>query len=303
MTLVARLTGIGTFLAYDFDETTVTKFRVGSDGTAYSNEFDENTATTLSGSKRMSATSTGGLIVYDSINEIDPIDVIPTSGLQLYLDSGNASSYSGSGTTWTDLSGNGRTGTLTNGPTYSASSGGILNFDGDNDYVVISGYKGITGTGARTSIIRFKSNLTNDFTRFFGWGGITAAGNKWVLNSDITNYRLSLGTAGGAFVTGNTSTPNIVDGKWHTVAATVGASQTVNDVKLYVDGNLLTDVTYGLGSTAINTLSSADVSIAASLADTTPENLNGSVSQVLIYNRQLSDLEIKIVHRSILNRY
>ena len=35
-----------------------------------------------------------------------------TDGLVLYLDAGNISSYSGSGTTWTDLSGNSNNGKI-----------------------------------------------------------------------------------------------------------------------------------------------------------------------------------------------
>ena len=58
-----------------------------------------------------------------------------TNGLVLCLDAGNIKSYLGSGTTWTDLSGNGYTGTLTNGPTYNSSNGGSIVFDGINDYV------------------------------------------------------------------------------------------------------------------------------------------------------------------------
>ncbi len=57
------------------------------------------------------------------------------SSLQLWLDAGQTSSYSGTGTTWTDLSGNSRTGTLTSGPTYSSANGGSIVFDGTNDYV------------------------------------------------------------------------------------------------------------------------------------------------------------------------
>jgi hypothetical protein len=37
---------------------------------------------------------------------------IVTDGLVLALDAGNPKSYPGSGTTWTDLSGNGNNGTL-----------------------------------------------------------------------------------------------------------------------------------------------------------------------------------------------
>ena len=45
---------------------------------------------------------------------------IVTSGLVLALDAADKLSYRGSGTTWRDLSGNNNTGTLTNGPTFSA---------------------------------------------------------------------------------------------------------------------------------------------------------------------------------------
>jgi hypothetical protein len=57
-----------------------------------------------------------------------------TSGLVLCLDAANTKSYPGSGTTWTDLSGNGNAGTLVNGVGYSASNGGSLVFDGVDDY-------------------------------------------------------------------------------------------------------------------------------------------------------------------------
>jgi hypothetical protein len=71
---------------------------------------------------------------------------IITQNLVLCLDAGNSKSYPGSGTTWTDLSGNGNNGTLTNGPTYSSSNGGSLVFDGTNDYVNI-GTQSLVGSG------------------------------------------------------------------------------------------------------------------------------------------------------------
>jgi hypothetical protein len=57
---------------------------------------------------------------------------VVTDGLVLALDAADVSSYPGSGTTWTDLSGNGNNGTLVNSVGYS---GGSLSFDGVNDYV------------------------------------------------------------------------------------------------------------------------------------------------------------------------
>jgi hypothetical protein len=60
---------------------------------------------------------------------------IVTDGLVLALDAGSKKSYPGSGTTWKDLSGNGNTGTLVNGPTFDSGNGGSIVFDGVNDYV------------------------------------------------------------------------------------------------------------------------------------------------------------------------
>jgi hypothetical protein len=63
---------------------------------------------------------------------------IITSGLVLNLDAGNAASYPGTGTTWTDLSGNGNNATLYNGAAYSSANGGVMVFDGINDYAKTS---------------------------------------------------------------------------------------------------------------------------------------------------------------------
>jgi hypothetical protein len=57
------------------------------------------------------------------------------SNIVLYLDAANTNSYPGTGTTWTDLSGQSNNGTLINGPGYNSGNGGSLVFDGSNDYV------------------------------------------------------------------------------------------------------------------------------------------------------------------------
>jgi hypothetical protein len=62
---------------------------------------------------------------------------IVTDGLVLWLDAGTKPSYPGSGSTWTDLSGNNNNGTLVNGPTYSSTNGGIIVFDGVDDFVSV----------------------------------------------------------------------------------------------------------------------------------------------------------------------
>jgi hypothetical protein len=54
--------------------------------------------------------------------------LVVQSGLALNLDAGVLGSYPGSGTAWTDLSGNGRNGTLTNmdGTNFNSANGGSL---------------------------------------------------------------------------------------------------------------------------------------------------------------------------------
>jgi len=59
---------------------------------------------------------------------------IVTDGLVLALDAADRNSYPGSGTTWSDMSGNNNTSTLTNGPTFNSANGGSIVFDGTNDF-------------------------------------------------------------------------------------------------------------------------------------------------------------------------
>lgn len=60
---------------------------------------------------------------------------IVTDGLVMCLDAANKKSYSGSGNTWRDLSGNNNHGILTNSPTFSSLNGGIIIFNGTNNFV------------------------------------------------------------------------------------------------------------------------------------------------------------------------
>jgi hypothetical protein len=71
---------------------------------------------------------------------------IVTSGLGLCLDAGNPRSYPGSGTLWSDVSGNNKTGTLVNGPSYNSSNGGSFVFDGVDDYVNVNNFNVSHGT-------------------------------------------------------------------------------------------------------------------------------------------------------------
>ena len=114
-----------------------------------------------------------------------PASGIVTSGLVMHLDAGNAASYPGSGTVWTDLSGNSNNGTLTNGPTYSAADGGQIVFDGVNDFVSC-GNAATLQLAVYTLEIWFKANNTNSGYR----GLITKQGayGLFLLNNVIGRY-------------------------------------------------------------------------------------------------------------------
>ena len=59
---------------------------------------------------------------------------IVTSGLTYLLDGGYVPSYPRTGSTWSDLSGNGNSTSLVNGPTFNSSNDGSIVFDGVNEY-------------------------------------------------------------------------------------------------------------------------------------------------------------------------
>ena len=72
---------------------------------------------------------------------------IVEDGLILYLDAANRRSYPGSGTAWTDLSGNNNTSTLQNGPSYNSQNNGFIVFDGSNDVGEITSSPSIEVSG------------------------------------------------------------------------------------------------------------------------------------------------------------
>jgi len=101
---------------------------------------------------------------------------IVTSGLVLNLDAGNSKSYSGSGTTWNDLSGNGNHLTLYNSPTFASTNQGTISFNGTTQYAGIANtscsnnFKSMPN--GYTTIVGFKSNESNA-----GWHSICSFGD------------------------------------------------------------------------------------------------------------------------------
>jgi hypothetical protein len=185
-----------------------------------------------------------------------------------------------------------RSGTLNNGPTWSTAghSGGALSFDGVDDYVVVSDYKGIAAMASRTCSAWIKTGGSSTNMVIMDWG-IAAAGQKWLF---------------GIFTTGNltvyTWSPYIqtdvavTDNQWHHVAVVLVDDGTpdVSEIQLYVDG-LPQSVTVS-SAQAINTVLASDVLIGAfDNAGTKGGYFNGLIDDVQIYNRALTATEIQAI--------
>ena len=84
------------------------------------------------------------------------------NGLILHLDSGNSSSYPGSGNTWFDLSDNNYNAVLMNSPPYSSSSGGLIGLNGSSQWIQLNSFAGVlTNNSAYSISMWFKSTETN----------------------------------------------------------------------------------------------------------------------------------------------
>lgn len=125
---------------------------------------------------------------------------IKTNGLILCLDAANPKSYSGSGSSWFDISGNGNHFTLYNGPSFS---NGTLTFDGVNDYarsnfdILFNNYSYIivdifVRTNSTTGGMMYE--ITPNWNTTTGGFGLAphSNGNTNVVNLHHTNHNTSV---------------------------------------------------------------------------------------------------------------
>jgi predicted outer membrane repeat protein len=213
------------------------------------------------------------------------------SGLVLCLDAANKNSYRGSGTTWTDLSGNSNNGTLTNGPTFSAGNMGSILFDGTNDYVDTVN----TGTTFQFANVTFTVSLWIKTTSSTGGviisKGATASTAGWLFQFDSSGT-VSGTTKGsdGINTYNRSSTATVNNNTWRNIVSVYTTNTTTlgsNTTSIYIDGVL---------SNGTGTLGGA---VYATTTDTiqigrrpTGAYWSGSVSNIQIYNRALSATEI-----------
>ena len=210
-------------------------------------------------------------------------NVIDT-GLVLALDAGDTNSYSGIGTTWYDLSGNGNNGTLVNGVGYTSSNGGSLTFDEVNDYVDCGQ---ILNNSAYTKIAWFRPDTaTNNMVS--GNAGNTAF---WMAN---TSHTLNSGHNGAwSIVSHRPNNPGDMLNQWWCGAVTFNTS---TGWVLYLNGEQVDTDSDTDAPTGDGTIFIGAHGVANNLFD-------GDIPVVQIYNRALTASEIQQNFNALRGRF
>lgn len=220
---------------------------------------------------------------------------IVTDNLALLLDAGNIKSYPGTGTAWSDLSGNGYNVTLVNGPVYNSADGGSIDFDGTNDYGIINDV--IVSSPTALSIGGwFKHNGSgSNFEMVLHHGETTAVGSSRYFFglSDTDNITATIGAITVGWEAGETTTIATLD-TWYFVTATWDGTT----VRVYINGNFIKQ--YSLASYSNITTPTR----IGSSGSGTGYSMNGSISDVFIYtNKALTPEEININFNALRGRY
>lgn len=232
--------------------------------------------------------------IIQSINRVN----IVTDGLVLNLDAGNAASYPGSGTSWTDLSGNGNNGTLTNGPTYDSANGGSIEFDGVDDYVSVGSSNSLKIT---SGTMCFWVYLTSGGVTFQQIGGKrfagTVSGIDYMLDLSSTGQNIRGIISDGSALNLITGSTTLNYSNWYYV------SFTWNGTKLNLYVNSVVDATEVSQTITPQTSDrSFDLAVAQDPGVGSRYFL-GNISVAHVYNRALSASEIEKNFNALKSRY
>ncbi len=220
---------------------------------------------------------------------------IATNGLVLALDAANVLSYPGSGTTWTDMSGNNNNGALTNGPIFNSTNGGSIVFDGTDDYVTLISTTSLRPSNVTLSVWFNRNNTTIvgseaiAESRKSSWVSyalhISSNGITWFIGYlDVFPYSTSVGASG-----------NYIDGQWHNVVGTYDKE----NLKIYVDGVLKTTS----NSFTSDILYSGDLTFLIGFHAESTTYFEGKIANTLLYSRALTDSEVLQNYNSTKSRF
>jgi hypothetical protein len=243
----------------------------------------------------------GVVVIRYPIGNVSPSSLI-TSGLVLHLDAANSASYPGSGTTWNDLTSNGNHVTMQNSGsiTYNASgffstgSNGFFSRTGSNtlgtgnpSYTMIV-WARKPSTWGDTGLITISDSFTTNETNAFRTRNAGGERNRLGLGS-FTNYWWS-----NDLPYSGQNAADLALNKWFMATATYDA--TTNVRKLFANNICLIQASPLAGHNMTNT----NILIAKTAGT---EFLNGDISVVLVYNRELSSSEVTEVFNSYRSRF
>ena len=205
-------------------------------------------------------------------------------GLIFNLDAGASTSYPGSGSTWTDLTGDGPNGSLVNSPTYINENGGSLYFDGTNEWINGPGYD-IASDYTFSIWIKFN---TLSITHYLISGSAALFGNYNII---LTTPGVIAVASRGSPVVSFTEFTVSINSIYHIVVTKSGTSY-----NLYVNGSNLSSKSYS-GSGLIYSPSRL-------FANEWGGGLfDGSVYRTSAYNRELTASEIQQNYNALKGRY
>jgi len=208
-----------------------------------------------------------------------------------------------SGTSAYDSSGNGNLGTLTNGPTRTASAsckvGDCLNFDGAGDYINFASYNSLNNLDKFTLSAWMLMDARKYIPTIINKGPETAAQHIWWGVRSNNQIWLELGDSAG-YATYSSSAISWNLGQWYHLAVTF--DNTAKEVRHYRDGQLVNIV-----STVGKDLNSGTYTMKIGWywgSSPTNYDFDGSIDDVRIYNRALSATEITQLYNSpVYSRY
>jgi hypothetical protein len=220
------------------------------------------------------------------------IPSIVTRGLIMYTDASIPASYPRGGTTWTDLSGNGRNVTLVGGPGFSTNDWGYIQWSGDN-----TEYGTFTSTVLSRNAASFSLWFTAgvDFTpNYANRGCLLSNGN--VYNSLIGVWQ-QYGLEGETDSNGNNfcnlRNNTTLNNGWNNLQTVFSGNTALN----YVNG-VLVETMPGL----ISDLTISHVSNSSNLSGNY-EDYEGNMSVIQLYNVALTPDEVTQNWNAIKGRY
>jgi len=214
---------------------------------------------------------------------------VVTDGLVLALDAADVSSYPGSGTTWTDLSGNGNNGTLVNGVGYSGDNLGSLSFDGSDDYITVSNVQPNTNNFTISVWVYKFNNTSNDYIWDFGANGGTLSSGTDISGYGFRYYNSTLGTGSNMYTQGTIPEIN----KWYNVVI----SRNSGTSSMYINGSFITSSSGDTHNISSTTLTIGDHGGSGIYSH------HGYISNFSIYNKALTAAEIQQNFNALRGRF